>query len=133
MTLFYSPKQCRGKVGMSTGIFVQLGLFSGSLLGMPALFGSAHTWWMLYLAELGLLALVAALFSFLHESPGFLVFKGFEAEARAAVKFYYACPDAQADRHLRELKQNMDTASRSAGMLQVGRSSCRLTFIPVSH
>lgn len=118
-----SPKHCRGMIGMTTGIFVQLGLFTGSLVGMPDVFGTDETWWMIYLIEVLVVSVVMALFSFCRETPGFLIFKGYEEASRISVKFFYNCPDYQVDKHIKELRDNMSANSRSIGMIAALKNS----------
>ena len=57
---------------MSTGIFVQLGLVTGSILGMPSVFGSRTAWWLLYAFEGSLAAIVFCVMAFVHDTPGYV-------------------------------------------------------------
>ncbi|CAD5220917.1 unnamed protein product [Bursaphelenchus xylophilus] len=114
-----SPKACRGMIGMTTGIFVQLGLFTGSLIGMPDIFGRSDTWWMIYLAETLVVSVVMLLFTFFPESPCYLLFKGYEDSARDSVKLYYNCPDYLVDKNLKEIKENMQANMRNVNMIEV--------------
>ncbi|CAD5214992.1 unnamed protein product [Bursaphelenchus okinawaensis] len=116
-----SPKGCRGMVCMTTGIFVQLGLFLGSIIGMPDIFGDVETWWIIYLAEVLVVSVVMLLFSFYPESPCYLLFKGYEESARDSVKLYYNCPDYLVDKHVKELKDNIQNNTRSMNIIQVLR------------
>ncbi|KAI6241579.1 MFS domain-containing protein [Aphelenchoides fujianensis] len=65
-----SPKRCRGFVSMTTGIFVQIGLVSGSVLAFPLIFGTINAWWILYLVELVLVSLVLVCMTLAYETPG---------------------------------------------------------------
>lgn len=69
-----SPKRSRGAIGMTTGIFLQLGTVIGSVLGMPIVLGSKNRWWSIYAIELVMLLFVHCALPFLHDSPGLLIF-----------------------------------------------------------
>jgi MFS family permease len=69
-----SPKRSRGAIGMTTGILLQFGTVVGSILGMPAVFGTRQRWWVIFALECGSLLFVHTILPFLHDSPGFVLF-----------------------------------------------------------
>lgn len=41
----FSPKECRGAIGMITGTCVQFGTVIGSIIAMPQIFGTYDLWY----------------------------------------------------------------------------------------
>lgn len=70
LIIFFSPKYCRGSVGMTTGIFIQMGTVVGALIAIPELFGTEKLWWLIYAFEALILIIVLLILPFFYDTPG---------------------------------------------------------------
>ncbi|KAI6187894.1 MFS domain-containing protein [Aphelenchoides besseyi] len=118
-----SPKRCRGFVSMTTGIFVQIGLVTGSVLALPSIFGTTKMWWSLYLVELIMVTLVLGFTFFSYETPGYLLQQDREEEALTSIKAFHNCTDAEAETQVRELRKGMDQNLKPMGLIEVMKTS----------
>uniref|UniRef100_A0AC34Q4J4 Major facilitator superfamily (MFS) profile domain-containing protein n=1 Tax=Panagrolaimus sp. JU765 TaxID=591449 RepID=A0AC34Q4J4_9BILA len=119
-----SPKRCRGFVGMSTGVFVQLGLLLGSLVAMPAALGSTHRWWMIYLIECAVFIIAAASVRMLPDSPGYLINQGKDEAAKKSLVFFQDLSDEALKLRIDELKTESQK-SEQMGLIEVLRGEGR--------
>ncbi|KAL3113161.1 hypothetical protein niasHT_013397 [Heterodera trifolii] len=115
-----SPVQCRGGIGMITGIMIQFGCIVGALLAMPELLGDQSHWWLLFLLEALVLIAVTVTMLTLYESPNFLLFHDQHDKAVDAAKFYWG-QNKSANAILNELRAEQITRSNSMGMLEILR------------
>ena len=65
-----SPKECRGFISSSTGVFVGVGVLVGAIVTMPQLLGTFQLWWIIYLIEAVIYVFILAISPFSHETPG---------------------------------------------------------------
>ncbi|KAI6214846.1 MFS domain-containing protein [Aphelenchoides besseyi] len=118
-----SPKRCRGFVSMTTGIFVQIGLVTGSVLALPSIFGTTTMWWLLYLVELIMVIFVLGFMFFSYETPGYLLQQDREEEAFISIKTFHKCTDAEAETQVQELRKGMNQNSKPMGLFEVMKTS----------
>ncbi|PAV81220.1 hypothetical protein WR25_14567 [Diploscapter pachys] len=107
-----SPKECRGAIGMITGVCVQLGTVFGSIVAMPELLGTVKLWDMIYLVEICIMAVFYVMLPFLPESPGFLIQKGKLAEATQAIQYFQKCSEDKANIIMTEIQDEQEKATR---------------------
>uniref|UniRef100_A0A7E4VEN6 MFS domain-containing protein n=1 Tax=Panagrellus redivivus TaxID=6233 RepID=A0A7E4VEN6_PANRE len=87
-----SPKHLRGKIGMSTGISVQLGLVVGAVVSMPQVWGTYGNWWIIYVFEAAILMMGALVVCFLPESPVYSLSKSDKLAAMTSIEYFHNCP-----------------------------------------
>lgn len=54
---------------MTIGLMIQFGTISGSIFGMPQIFGTTTDWWKIYAFESVLILIVIIIINFIPESP----------------------------------------------------------------
>lgn len=54
---------------MTIGLMIQFGTISGSIFGMPQVFGTATDWWKIYAIESIVILIVIIIIFFIPESP----------------------------------------------------------------
>uniref|UniRef100_A0A914Z384 Major facilitator superfamily (MFS) profile domain-containing protein n=1 Tax=Panagrolaimus superbus TaxID=310955 RepID=A0A914Z384_9BILA len=116
-----SPPNVRGRIGMSSGIAVQLGLVSGSFIAMPSIAGTNEGWWKMYLGEAGLLlTALIILIRFLPESPEILSSFGKNKNAIKSIIFFHDCSEIKAIETLEKMKEvgNISITSKM-GLIQI--------------
>eukprot|EP01134_Creolimax_fragrantissima_P006395 CFRG6395T1 len=80
-----APIHVRGAFGVLHQLFVTIGIFVASILGMQSIFGTPDLWWVLWGSPVAFGSIHAVIFFFLPDSPKHLFEKGYDTQAKAAL------------------------------------------------
>ncbi|GMT23940.1 hypothetical protein PFISCL1PPCAC_15237 [Pristionchus fissidentatus] len=112
-----SPSHIRGRISLSTGLFVQLSIVVGSIVAMPQIFGDA--WYNLYVVELIFLLIPLISLPFLYESPSYLAAKGSIDSALRSIIFYHGGDQKKALSVVAELVGDDNDEEETVGIWKV--------------
>lgn len=108
---------------MITGLLLQIGTVTGSVIAMPFLLGTKDGWWRIYAVEAIPLITTLVIVPFLHESPGYLLARGKADKARASLRFFHNCPLARVDRLMAEVGEGLRATNKSISMFALWRKA----------
>ncbi|CAI4224988.1 unnamed protein product [Auanema sp. JU1783] len=118
-----SPKHCRGKISMTTGVLLQIGLVVGAVTAMPHVMGNKEYWWMMYGVEAVLTCIVALIMPLVKESPGYLLSRQHITECEQSIKFYHEVTSESAQEIIEEMKKEKDSSCDSYGLFEIWKFS----------
>ncbi|KAF8372964.1 hypothetical protein PRIPAC_79393 [Pristionchus pacificus] len=82
-----SPPHIRGRISLSTGLFVQLSIVVGSIIAMPQILGDS--WYILYVVEVIILLIPLLTIPFFPDSPSYLAVQGQTDASLRSIIFYH--------------------------------------------